>query len=63
MTFHGTSKLSDKIFNNIKESPKVMTTPLIILSIGSIFSGYFYANYFVGSEQHNFWLGSINYFS
>ena len=59
MTFHGTSKLSDKIFNNIKESPKVMTTPLVILSIGSIFSGLFLSNYFVGSEQHNFWFGSV----
>ena len=59
MTFHGSTKSSDKIFNNIKESPIVMTTPLIILSIGSIFSGLFLSNYFIGSEQQNFWFGSL----
>ena len=59
MTFHGTSKLSNKIFNKIKESPKVMITPLVILSAGSIFSGLFLSNYFVGPEQNNFWFGSV----
>ena len=59
MTFHGTSNLQENIFNDIKESPKVMTTPLVILSIGSIFSGFFLFNYFIGSEQNNFWNGSV----
>ena len=35
--------MNSKIFLNIKEAPKIMTIPILILSVGAIFSGiYFY---------------------
>ena len=59
MTFHGNSRLSQEEISNIYESPKVMIIPLVILAIGSIFSGLFLVNYFVGSEKDIFWQSSI----
>ena len=59
MTFHGNSRVSQEEISNIYESPKVMIIPLVILAIGSIFSGLFFVNYFVGSEKDIFWQSSI----
>ena len=39
LTFHGTSRASKKVQKQVHESPKIMTIPLIILSIGAIFAG------------------------
>ena len=36
-----------------------MIIPLVLLSIGTIFSGLFLSNYFVGSDQYNFWFSSL----
>jgi len=36
-----------------------MTMPLIILAIGSIFSGLIFANIFIGDDQNIFWNNSI----
>ncbi|MDC0037793.1 NADH-quinone oxidoreductase subunit L [Alphaproteobacteria bacterium] len=59
MTFHGEFKSSNKILLNVKESPKVMLFPLFLLAIGSIFSGIFLSNFFIGKSSGVFWNNSI----
>ena len=39
---------NNKTYDHAHESPLVMTVPLFILAIGSIFSGIFFADYFIG---------------
>ncbi|MCB5424582.1 NADH-quinone oxidoreductase subunit L [Altererythrobacter sp. CC-YST694] len=41
------------------ESPWVMLTPLIILSVGAVFAGFVFSPYFIDSEH--FWQGAIYY--
>jgi NADH-quinone oxidoreductase subunit L len=55
MTFHGNPHSTEEIFNQVHESPKVMTISLAILAIGTIFSGSILANFFIGSKQEVFW--------
>ena len=44
------------------ESPLVMIIPLIILSVGAIFSGFFFKELFIGyNSTENFWLNSIKF--
>ena len=43
LTFHGENRSENKTYDNAHESPLVMTAPLFILAIGSIFSGIFFA--------------------
>ena len=59
MTFHGDFKSSKTILLNVKESPKVMTLPLFLLAIGSIFSGIFLTDFFIGKSSDVFWYNSI----
>ena len=59
MTFHGDFKSSKTILLNVKESPKVMTLPLFLLAIGSIFSGIFLTDFFIGKNSDVFWYNSI----
>lgn len=40
MVFHGTPNASNEVMSHVHESPKVMTIPLFILSIGAVLSGY-----------------------
>lgn len=39
LTFHGNTKLSNKAFKKVHESPKIMNLPLLILVAGTLFSG------------------------
>jgi NADH-quinone oxidoreductase subunit L len=41
------------------ESPWVMLVPLIALSIGAVFAGFFFVDYFVGHHEAEFWRGAI----
>jgi NADH-quinone oxidoreductase subunit L len=41
------------------ESPWVMIVPLLLLSVGAIFAGWYYFNAFVGEGQVEFWRGAI----
>ena len=59
MTFHGSTRASKDIFNQVNESPKVMIVSLAFLALGSIFSGVFLMDYFIGSKQSDFWFTSI----
>ena len=55
LTFHGKSRSSRETYEHAHESPKVMTSPLLILAIGSIFSGIILSDYFIGDKQDIFW--------
>ena len=59
MTFHGSTRASNDSFNKVHESPTVMTAPLAFLAVGSIFSGVFLSDYFIGSKETDFWFVSI----
>ena len=58
-TFHGTYNNKNIPINETHESPLVMLIPLVFLSIGAIFSGYFFKNTFIGHNSNEFWQGSI----
>ena len=59
LTFHGENRSNNKTYDHAHESPLVMTAPLFILAIGSIFSGIFFADYFIGYYKKEFWDNSI----
>jgi len=40
LTFHGEERLSPEVASHVHESPSVMTVPLVILAVGSVFAGY-----------------------
>ena len=60
MTFHKKNNSLDEVYNKVKESPFTMTIPLFLLAIGSIFSGIFLAEYFIGSKENEFWFSAIS---
>ena len=54
MTFHGDTRIDSRTLEQVKESPKVITVPLILLAIPSVFAGLFlgsfvFSNYFAES--------------
>ena len=59
LTFHGENRSNIKTYDHAHESPLVMTAPLFILAIGSIFSGIFFADYFIGYYKKEFWDNAI----
>ena len=59
LTFHGVNRSNNKTYDHAHESPLVMTAPLFILAIGSIFSGIFFADYFIGYYKKEFWDNAI----
>ena len=59
MTFHKRTNLLDEVYNQVKESSYSMTIPLFLLAIGSILSGVFLAEYFIGTKENEFWFSSI----
>ncbi len=59
LTFHGENRSKNKTYYHAHESPLVMTAPLFILAIGSIFSGIFLADYFIGYYKKEFWDNAI----
>ncbi len=59
LTFHGENRSKNKTYDHANESPLVMTAPLFILAIGSIFSGIFFADYFIGYYKKEFWDNAI----
>ena len=59
LTFHGQNRSEIKTFQHAHESPYVMTIPLFILAIGSVFSGIFLSEYFIGYYKKEFWDGAL----
>ena len=59
-TFHGEYNNKDIKKDETHESPIVMLTPLVLLSIGAIFAGFLFKELFIGYEGlNNFWRDSI----
>jgi NADH-quinone oxidoreductase subunit L len=52
--FHGTYN-GDYDYNKIHESGIFMITPLVLLSVGAIFAGYFFNNILSGYNAKEFW--------
>ena len=59
MAFHGTPRASAEVMAHVHESPRVMTLPLLVLSVGAIFSGWLGYELFVGDNMNQFWGSSI----
>ena len=59
MTFHGETRSDALTFENAHESSLVMTLPLAFLAFGSIFTGVFFAKFYVGELQYSFWGDAI----
>lgn len=59
MTFFGKPRASAEVMKHCHESPKVMTIPLILLSIGALFAGMAFAPAFIGDGFDAFWKGAL----
>ena len=61
-TFHGEYNNKKVSISETHESPLVMLIPLVLLSIGAIFSGFLFKDLFVGHGGENyFWAESIKF--
>ena len=58
-TFHGPYKNKNFAIEKTHESPLIMLLPLVVLSFGAIFAGYFFKDIFIGHQNINFWNNSI----
>nr|WP_294504110.1 NADH-quinone oxidoreductase subunit L [uncultured Rhodopila sp.] len=59
MTFHGKSRADHHALEHAHESPWVMLTPLLVLSVGAIGAGWALNEWFIGADFQHFWNGSI----
>ena len=63
-TFHGNYNNQKLKIKEMHESPLIMLLPLIILSVGAIFSGFLFKDLFIGhGSENNFWGESIMFLS
>jgi len=58
-TFHGSYNNKKVLINETHESPIIMLSPLLLLSIGAIFAGYYFKETFIGHHSNDFWQASI----
>jgi NADH-quinone oxidoreductase subunit L len=58
-TFHGSYNNKKILINETHESPIIMLIPLLFLSIGAIFAGYYFKETFIGHHSNDFWQASI----
>ena len=59
MTFHGAPRADAHTMEHVHESTPWMTVPLMVLAVGAVFSGWALHEAFIGTEQLEFWAGSI----
>ena len=60
LTFHGSFNNNKLNIKDLHESPLVMLIPLVLLSVGALFSGMFFKEIFIGTESSQlFWKDSI----
>jgi NADH-quinone oxidoreductase subunit L len=59
MVFHGSSRADSHVQAHLHESPAVMTLPLMILALGSIFSGWLGAPEYLWGSRWDHWLAPI----
>jgi len=56
MVFHGDSRVEQRLKAHIHEAPAVMTMPLMVLALGSIFAGWLGAPEFLWGSLWDHWL-------
>ncbi|MGZ8495366.1 MAG: NADH-quinone oxidoreductase subunit L, partial [Candidatus Binatia bacterium] len=59
MVFHGECRAGDHAKAHLHESPAVMTWPLMILAVGSIFTGWLGAPEYLWGSRWDHWLAPI----
>jgi NADH-quinone oxidoreductase subunit L len=59
MTFFGESRVDHHTEAHIHESPKVMTIPLMVLAVGSLFVGYIGLPAWLGGSAFEHWLSPV----
>jgi NADH-quinone oxidoreductase subunit L len=59
MVFHGACRADEHVKAHIHESPAVMTAPLMVLAIGSIFAGWLGAPEYLWGSRWDHWLAPI----
>jgi NADH-quinone oxidoreductase subunit L len=58
-TFHGPYNNKNLRLEKIHESPLIMLLPILILSLGALFAGYFFKEILIGHDSKDFWRNSI----
>ena len=58
-TFHGKFNNKNLSKSEIHESGLTITIPLLLLVVGSIFSGFLFKEFLIGHDYNNFWGDSI----
>ena len=58
-TFHGSFNNKKFSIQETHESPMIMLVPLLFLSVGAIFAGYYFKDVFIGHHSNDFWQTSI----
>ena len=59
MVFHGELRAGEHLRGHLHESPPTMTLPLVVLSLGSIFSGWLGAPEYLWGSKWDRWLAPI----
>ncbi|MGH7769057.1 MAG: NADH-quinone oxidoreductase subunit L, partial [Candidatus Binatia bacterium] len=59
MVFHGPSRVPEPAKSHIHESPRVMTLPLLVLAVGSIFAGWLATPEFMWGSLWDAWLQPV----
>jgi len=59
MVFHGELRAAEHVRGHLHESPPTMTLPLVVLSLGSIFSGWLGAPEYLWGSKWDRWLAPI----
>ena len=59
MTFFGKSRADHHTYDHAHESPPSMLMPLGVLSLGALFAGVVFTDYFIGHHEAEFWGKSI----
>jgi NADH-quinone oxidoreductase subunit L len=59
MVFHGESRAAESVKSHIHESPALMTVPLVLLALGSVFAGWLSTPDFMWGSVWDAWLQPI----
>jgi NADH-quinone oxidoreductase subunit L len=59
LVFHGPCRVKEPVRTKIHESPRVMTVPLVILALGSVFAGWVGAPEFLWGSRWDHWLEPV----
>ncbi|THF52323.1 NADH-quinone oxidoreductase subunit L [Allorhizobium terrae] len=59
MTFFGKPRASHEVMHHVHESPQVMLIPLYVLTVGALFAGFIFHDYFFGEAYAEFWKGAL----